>query len=315
MKLFYDFSELKACIGFANINNDLASIEPYVDMAIGEILLPIVGGDLLAALDAKGEDNSFAEGFETDAWKLMQKAAANQAYYLWASDGTLNIDDYGMRQIDDGQSKSAYQWQVREFKEARLLRAYQELYLLAKLLWKQQDETWLADSDRLQIEKMLLWKMEDWKQVRSLYSWYSFLSIVGHVSYVLDKKIVPLIGQAKYTVLLAEVAAPDAETGANAPLLKGIRQALAHFSIIEAAQEINFKLTINGLQVIEIDSIASNDRKVRSLNAAEKESLITHATKRGNEAMCVIDTIINPPAAVVADDTDTEPQTNVMFLG
>ena len=140
MKIFYEYQELKECIGFANVNNDLESIEPYVAMAVSDILLTIVGEQLLTALAAKAEDHSFEEGFETEAWQKIKKTVANYAYYLWASDGTISIDNFGIRQIDDGQSKSAYQWQVREFKEARLLRTYQELYALAKLLYKEQNE-------------------------------------------------------------------------------------------------------------------------------------------------------------------------------
>jgi hypothetical protein len=315
MKIFYDYQEIKECVGFANVNNDLQSLEPYVESAVNDIILTIVGGSLLEELAAKAEDVSFDTGFESEAWDGIKKVAANYAYLLWASDGTVSIDNFGIRQIDDGQSKSAYQWQVREFKEARLLRSYQHLHKLAMLLWTERPALWLADTVRLPIEKMLLWKMSDWREARSLYSWYSFLSIVGQVNYVLDRKILPLIGESRYTDLLAEVAAPGAETAGNKKLLKCIRQALAHFSIVEAAKEINFKLTSNGLQVVEIDATSSNDKAIRSLNAQEKENLIAHAIQRGNEAMCCIENIVNPPTAPVVSEEETAPQKKVLFLG
>ena len=300
MKIFYNQEQVKEVLGFTNVNNDLSTIRPYLDQAVDDILLTVSGEALLARLAAKAEDRSFEDGFETDIWGEIEKAIAHYAYFLYVDDGSVMVDDNGIYRLEDQDRKSAYQNQIRPFKEARKIAAYKALYNIAKMLYAEQDADWLADTNRLKIEEMLLWKMEDFRVTRSLQTWHTFTALSGQMDYVLNKYILPAIGETKYDELVALVADPESEPSADDKLLKCIRAVLAHYSIIEAANEVNFKLTNNGIQVMELEAFANSNATVRNMNAQEKSSLIRHSQKRGDEAMCCIREIINPT------DTDTE---------
>jgi hypothetical protein len=311
MKIFYDYVQIKEVLGFTNVNNELVTIEPYVTRAAREIVLTVLGETLLTRLVAKAEEESFDTDFEEKIWLLIKKATANYAYYLFVDDGAVQVDESGVYRMEDGERKSAYQNQVRPFKEARHTAAYAALYDMAVLAYKEQNEDWLADTNRISYEKMLLWKMEDFHKTRSLESWYSFFSLSGQMDYVLDKYILPVIGAQKYDELVIEVKTNGAETSDNLALLKSIRAVLAHYSIIEATNEVNFKLTPSGLKVIEIEAFSNSTASVRNLNQQERNTLISHSEKRGKEAYCRMNELTNPTAE---DTVAVVPNTKVVLL-
>ena len=293
MKIFYTYEEVREVMGAGNVNNDLEVVRPYFETAAAEKIPTITGDDLLEDLATKASTSSHTEGFETEAWKLIRQAVANYGYYLFTYDGSVIVTDQGLARLEDGQTKSAYYNQVRDFRNARILQCYTALHRLALLLHKEQDATWLADRSRLAYEKMLIWKMSDFAQVRKLNTWHSFFAMQWHLDHVLERKIIPLLGQDKYDELVAEVKVADGETDGNARLLKAVRTVLANYAIVEAAQEMNLHITPNGIEVSEVESNTSNDKTTRSITAAEKESLIKQAKKRGAASLQTIHEILN----------------------
>lgn len=113
MAYFTDFdTDIKPLVSGAFSNFNIESLQSYIDSSVDSYMIPLFGVDFCEQI----EDGTISD---VKARKPFLMALANWAFFKYASDGALNISDAGLTQYDDGQSKGAYQWQVRNFKRER----------------------------------------------------------------------------------------------------------------------------------------------------------------------------------------------------
>lgn len=303
MAVIDTIEEFKQCVGFSSINLDLCTVEPFLNKTLPGLLRKVIGNAYYKDLLAKYEADTLTTA-EAEIWAKVQCAAAHYAVYLMVDSSIVQLDDSGIYRRDAEENKSAYQWQTRQYKQTHLNCAHDALHEVALCLCENKPILWQADTSRMPWEKSVVWRMDDFKTIRSLGNWCAYWTLCTYFDYVLECLVIPCIGQDAYDSLIVELQASCGATATDTKLLRAIRTIAVYGAIGEALGEVSFAVTADGLVVNEINNQHQNDASSRAFSAAEVARLSATVSKRlANAKTTLLD-------YCVADDTTTTDPTD-----
>lgn len=303
-----DFDVVREFIS-ANVNNVWETIAPYIDEAQQKIL-PLIGQEMWNKLQTD------LDGDSTDAnhlalLKLVRRAQANFGYLLFASDGTIQISDTGFLQVEEGGRKSAYQWQVREFKRARNERAWEAMHQMLKLLMaKREIYTQWAESETIE-EMLSVWlpTLDAFNKQRRIHGFDTLWTLRPSILFIQERIVRENIGDALYDEI-NEQFINDALSPNNKTLLNSyIDPVLAHLSLERASMELNFRSSANGLRIDGIDSVSENSESEGPAGRTDAYNVRKDAEKKGAAALRELRDYLNKTASATKYPTyfnDTE---------
>lgn len=306
MAVINKIDEFKACVGFGSINLDICTIEPFLNKTLAGVLRKVIGNRYYKYLLANYEAGTLTAS-ETEIWDKVQCAAAHYAIYLMVDSSIVQLDDSGIYRKEDETNKAAYQWQTRAYKQTHLDCAYDALHELALCLCETKPALWAADNSRMQWDKSIIWRMDDFKGIRSLGNWAAYWTLCTYFDYVLECSVIPCIGQDAYDNLITELQASCGASATDTALLRSVRTIAVYGAIGEALGEVSFAITANGLVVKEVDNQHQNDERKRALTSAEANRLSDTVHKRLASARTkLLDYCIADTTTVSNDTKDKE---------
>jgi hypothetical protein len=212
MQLFTDFESLKKVVGSGNIDNSLEAIEPFIEQAVEEFIAPIFGYEFVQkASELILEDNM--EQNQIRATKLLQASAGNLAYLLLSLDGGLLVDDSGFHRMDNGQTRSAYQWQMNNFRRARQSAGWNALRRLYIFMESNEVEelsdVYIESEERIYMRSLFLNTDLDFRRTVKIQGFETWWELRGYMETIQETVVKPLITEEVFNVLTALRLAND----------------------------------------------------------------------------------------------------------
>ena len=292
MSLFKTFDEVKRFIG-ADANNELRTIEPYFDDAARDYLVNVLSQDEFDLLETNYTNNALTAAQE-EILPLAQNVLANFGYYLFADDGTMQITDSGFLRLEHTEAKSAYQWQVRNFKARRWTNGWRAMEKLAKTLYANMNNhvAWRDSEERKLFNGFFCWHTLQMKKYFRIDNWGTMWALQAEFLRVQEDYIRPLVTVEVYDSLVADTM-EDNLTAKNEPLLPLV-QAVQVFGVLKASVlNYGFEFGKDGLASASLESTNSNEQVSTITPMLERERLLRVFQGRFNAASCKLKTFLD----------------------
>lgn len=280
-----DIDEVKKYLAIP-ITNQFETIEGYLQDAMDTFIVDKLSADMLTKLQADVTANS-TDADHLALLHLVKKAQANFAYLLYASDGTIIITDSGFLQMEESGQKSAYQWQVREFKEARKSRGWHSLNQMLTLLMRKRDVyTQFSNSPEYQeLTSTMLVTLSEANKIRQMADMETLWAIRPAMHQVIDDVIKSNTTDALFSSLLTKYKGTTALSSQESSAISKIQKALLHTALHVGSLEINFELTANGLRVPGYQHTGPNSNTNLPADRQDYFNLREDAKKKGQAAV------------------------------
>lgn len=299
MSIFKEFDEVKRFIG-ADANNELETVNPYFDDAARDFIVQVLSQDEFDSLEANYNDDSLTAAQEI-LLPLVQNALTNFGYYLFADDGTMSITDSGFMRQEHTEAKSAYQWQVRQFKTRRWTNGWRALEKLAKVLYANMDDytAWRDSEERKIYNSQFVWHTLQMRKYFRIDNWGTMWALQAEFIRVQEDDIRPMITAEIYDSLIADID-EDNLTAQNEPLLPLV-QAVQVFGVLGASVlNYGFEFGKEGLASASTESTNSNEKVITITPMIERERLKRVFDERLKKAKCALLDFLNSNSS--ADD-------------
>lgn len=276
--VFNDFSEVKLYIG-ANANNDIDTLQPYIADAARDYLKPVLGAEEWDSLITNFPDSLTDE--QEAILPYVRNVLANFGYYLFADDGGVNITDSGITRTEDDQSKSAYQWQVRLFKERRWVNGWNALEELAQYLYNNLDQypTWYDSDERVVWNDMVVWSSLQFKHYYRINGWATLWTLHPHLKEMQETVLRPLITTEVYDAVITEIHTADMG-GDIGDLLPYVQRVVVMGTLMEVVKNAGYEFGKNGLQVSTIEATSQNSDKTANVVNYNRDVLYEEFRKK-----------------------------------
>lgn len=286
MSLFTDFSEVKRFIG-ADANNELGTLEPYFEDAARDFLIPVMGQAEYDLLEANFPDSLTPA--QEKILPIAQNVIANFGYYLYADDGTMVINDSGFMRVEHSDAKSAYQWQVREFKTRRWTNGWRAAEKLAKEMYANMSDyaLWQTSDERTEYNRIFVWHTLQMKRYFRIDSWGTMWALHAEFIRVQEDVLSPMITPELYDSVLDDIMT-DSLSADTEPLLPLISAVQVAGVLKSAALDFGFEFGKDGLTKSEVDKSANNSDKRTLTPIAERDRLHKVFSEKYHKAYCAL---------------------------
>jgi hypothetical protein len=266
-----EYSELTASVNFTSIKATLSHVEEVH-------VIPIIGKELYTSLhtdytNAANEDTLTEP--QQDLLERVRKVIGPYLAYYQAAKGEVKLSDAGLRREETNSSKTAFQYQVANFRKAQLNEAEQQTELLLEFL-----EENIADYEEWTESKAF-------EKYRSLFitSGFAFGELfTTHTPYrnywamrskmvdVEEQNIRHAIGNTLFDALKAKAALADpAFSTQEEKFLFKIKKAIAAFTVAFSIPFLAVRIDANGITISDTGSSTSNDELSKQKSASENQ--------------------------------------------
>lgn len=239
-----------------NIKNAYNTILPDLNYADDLYIKKVLGDEQYANLLAKYEaDSIVADSDDAKLLRACQAALINLAYGIYTVIGQVTISESGVRiQVSD-EYKTAFEWQVESIRNNYFFRKGDFFLdeLMAFLEEKKDVFTLWKNSSAYSITKQFF--ITTAGEFDSIYginnSRRTFLAFGSIMKKVEEFNLMPVLGQAFYDEIKAELLTDDGASAENAELLPMLKAAQAHLTIARACNEMSVEVLPNAVVVNE----------------------------------------------------------------
>jgi hypothetical protein len=241
-----------------NYDFTLPRIRPFLKQANRDYLKPVLGSDLLLELqELANADDSASASAEAGAMDRIllaaREAEAVMAFYLAIPSLQLQMSQAGLHAVSNEQYKSAYQWQVGDFRESWMLAGYAAIEALYELLAELRPAAWVASTGYTNYQNSLLRNTAEFNAVYSIgESHITYVDLKPGLQRAQELVLRPTLGEAFYDSLIAHLAQEEDSSSGSAEAddtwqdraVAKLRPALAQLAVAHAT-EVRWR-TVNG---------------------------------------------------------------------
>ena len=261
--LFETFDDIKPYVSGANVNNDIETLQGYIDTAADEYLVQYLGRTFFDDFKEKYNTNSLSAN-EQALLPYIQRPLAHFTYYLFACDGGLILDDSGITTAENATQKRPAQWQVRDFKNNRLKNAWSALQSMLQFMWtnKANYTTWRDSAERKDLWRCVIWESSRFSKYRTIDGYGTLNALRPYMRMAIDYDITANLG-ADFT---SEILQWLETGGTNADfdlLLPYIERCLVFKSLYKASQDLPLQIKATGVYIEEVDRGLQNDNTTK----------------------------------------------------
>lgn len=251
----------------------LHQLVPFINQARQQYIKPILGKSFLTEVEEYFEGSASDDNAALDAVVLAaQRAQSLFAMYLAVPVLQLKMEETGLHAVSNTEFKSAYQWQVGDYREGYLLAAYSAVEELYEVLMQYRDDvalaSWKTSDGYANYKSTLLRDANEFSAVLSIGSSHiTYVDLRPAITRAEDLVVRKEIGDEFYDQLIQHLNDEDSSESdpTDSDLLdiaiKKLRPALAQLAVAHAT-EVLFK-TVNGaLLSTRYDGNSSTDVKV-----------------------------------------------------
>lgn len=244
-------------------------IQQWVEQAEREYLLPCLGTATLAELQEVYDDSDSSDEGVNDVLEAAQRALCLFAYYIAIPGLQVKMMETGLHALSDDKYKSAYQWQVGDYRESYLLSAYSAMERLYDLLMQNASSftAWTTTTGYSRYNDSLLRTPFEFSDVYSIGSSHiTYVDLKPAIQRAQDLVLRTELGEDFYDSLIAHITGSDDSDSeaADSDMLdlavKKLRPALAHLAIGHA-KEVLFRMVNGSLLSTRYNANSTNDVK------------------------------------------------------
>jgi hypothetical protein len=248
----------------------LASIQPDMRLVEQDRIKPLVGAAFYYQLAGKVKTNADLTEPEQDVLELLRQAVATLAMVSYLPMGQLQISDLGVTVNTNGdKQKQPYQWQINQLRSNLQAKGYNALEKALNLLDEHSEapefEAWTTSAAATAAHKFFLNTAVAFSEHYNIGgSRLTYLALMPTLRKMERFSIEPVLGEAYYLELKAQVVSRDVSADNLHVLEQYVRPALAHLTVAKAVPEIG--LTLNG------DALGLNVHRVEETNAQDPDA-------------------------------------------
>lgn len=267
MALVRNIEEVKEYCSIVDLTMSFDSIKSYLRKA-EKYVKECLGSTYYSALTASYEGDIL-----TNAEKLLmpyvQDPIVNIALWLWLSGGQIRVSDKGVQIDHSGAMKTAFQWQIDEWREDLELSGFNGLDSLLQYLEdnKATFTIWAADSAAFTINKQFFNPdaVSFGNVINIANSRRTFIALTPYIEMAHDMELKPTLGDDFYDELKAANTAGNMSSNQKL-LLPLLKKCEVYFAMAQAYGALRFVINSTGVRVHEtLNSIDnSNTSKVAS---------------------------------------------------
>ena len=229
-----------------NATMEMETFKPYIDAAEQQYIIPVLGNELYKELDALAEGDGNEK--QKALLKLVHYAEINLAFQKGFDFMNVTLDESGYERL--GKDKGIYRYQEEKLKGMFRGEGFNGIDTLLEYL-----QTNLTDFEKFKTSAFYAELKGSFFPTTSAFnkiygignSRQVFLQIARFFDVVLDFEIKPVLGNALYSKVLAEMQ-KDADQNADLmALVPVIRKPLAFLSVAAGIDEVGMQVTEKGL--------------------------------------------------------------------
>lgn len=253
--IFTDISEFKDHVGGGvNQSMSMASLKPWIEMAMQAHVLPWLGAGTWSALVA----NMDAQNPDADLTALLpyvQRPVALLTMYEYSQIGNIQVGEGGLYRAETDDLKSPFKYQETAYRQQMLQHGFESIERMLNYLEDNEAKypLWQADPAYQRNKEHFINTALDFRLLYGkLLSRYEFEIIRPIMEEVETFAILPIIGQAQYDDLKEGIAL-KALTADEQALIQLIRRAVSHFTMQEAIER--HWVQFNGNRVVQVETL------------------------------------------------------------
>lgn len=267
----------------ANIQNDIDNIRPFLNDAARDYVIPFLGSEEYSDLVSHYPD----ELTENDQKLLdyVQQICVHFAYERFAASGTLDVTDQGFLRYESDLGKSAYQWQMRDFRESRLADGYAAIDAMNRFLYENYDQytSWYDSQERKNWNSTFLWNTNDFRQTHRIRNAASFFALTPSIRDIEEETLKGLLSKELYSEMIGRVISTELNED-DLELIPMIRRFLVFQSIASVAKNAGYEFTAQGIQIVLIDNSSQNMDKRSDVSMSSRQILFEDYSQKAEKA-------------------------------
>lgn len=271
--LFKDTTEIQQYMEVDTTVN-FPSLKSSIRAAEKELIVPVLGLSFYLDLNTKYNTGTLSNK-EKDLVEVIQAALAPHSIYLYIPKSEANITDGGIRRNETDTSKTAYQYQVTNLREA--LRSESEKaveFLLAFLEEKKADHpVWSSTPEFRRYRSLFIKTGSQFNELYNTASPYrNYFAMRSTMENVEQQVIKKLIGDALFKALKDKDQLNDPVWSEyEQTLLYRLKKCIANLTIASATSSLAVRIDEYGLSVTSAFTSTSNDQISKRGAAADNQ--------------------------------------------
>ena len=276
-----EYAEVVNAVDFFSLKATLRNVEE-------QQIIPIIGKTLYTSLNTT-YDGAASESTAQTALSITQKGLLYRCRlligpylaYFYAPKAELKLSGAGLRREETATSKTAYQYQVKNFREACLEEAEAQSELLLQFLEdnKTDYEEWVNDDAFTEYRSLFI---KTGKEFGSMYPakspYKNYWAMRSKMQDVEEQHIRSLLGDDLFDDLKTKAkASTPSFSDKEKMLLLYLKKAIANFTVSFSIPLLNVRIDANGLSVVAASARASSDAVSSRANPASDD--ISHVIR------------------------------------
>lgn len=281
-----EYAEVVSAVNFFSLKATLRNVEE-------QHLIPIIGKTLYTSLNAAysaAADEAAAQVALSSAEKLLLDRCrlfiGPYLAYYHAPKTEVKLSDAGVRREETNTSKTAYQYQVKNFRQACLQEAEAQSELLLQFLEDNNAgyPTWVSDSAFSAYRSLFIKTGREFGELVPSHSPYkNYWAMRSKMKDIEEQYIRLLLGDDLYAYLKTKaLAATPVFSSRETDLIFYLKKAIANFTMSFSIPFLNVKIDANGLSVMAAGISATDDETAS--RAAPSGNDISHIIRAGTAA-------------------------------
>ncbi len=288
------FKDTKKLVDYAEItlSTNFHTVKPSIDRIEEAILIPILGTELYTELDnayTAATNESSLTGNEKTLLDKCRKVIGSYLGYYFAPIGELKFSDSGMRRSETASEKTAYQYQVTNFREACLRNGEYATESLLEFLQTNSSNysSWENSSAFTRYKLLFIKSGKEFNEYFTSHTPYrNYWAMRSKMTDVEELNMRAALGDDLFDALKEkDQAQPASFTDKEEKLLFKLKKAIANFTVSFAIPLLAVRMDANGITVATSGARTSRDEDAQRQNATDNNmaNIIRSTSSTGEE--------------------------------
>lgn len=279
------FAEMTTSVNFASIQGTIRNIEHWH-------LVPILDKALYASLHNAYQLITLETSLTNAQQELLfmcRNVIGSYLCYYYAPKAEVKLSDGGVRRLETEQAKSAFQYQVKNFRDQHLREAEQHCESLFAFLDENQSSypQWVESKSFAAFRLLFIKSASEFNEIYTTSSPFrNFFAMRFKMVDVEIQLIKPAITAPLFAVLKGkDLSAPDTFTEAEIELLSYLKKTIAYYTVAFALPYLAVRFDENGITITSEQGRSTNDNQAKLGDAGDVKisNLIRKCTEDGRQ--------------------------------
>jgi len=280
-----EFAEMTASVNFASIHGTIRNIEQWH-------LVPILDKALYTSLHNAYQDVTDEEDLSAANKNLLlwcRYVIGSYLCYHYAPKAEVSLSDGGVRRLETDKAKTAFQYQVKNFRDQHLREAEQHCESLYSFLDENKDDypTWTSSKSYTAYKKLFIKSATEFNELYTTASPFrNFFAMRFKMVDVEIQMIKPALTSPLFAALKEkDLSAPETFTDAETELLSYLKKAIAYYTVAYALPYVAVRFDENGITITSEQGRSTNDNlgKMGDAGDVKISNLIKKCTEDGRQ--------------------------------